>query len=151
MLGAQIIRYLFVGGLAYVIEMSSLYVLHKFSNLSAIGAVAVSFWVGFLTAFLLQKILTFKNHDKRAKAIFTQIILYSLLVGFNYIFSLLMVAILANNINVFIVRTLTIIIVTCWNFYIYRTFIFSSSPTNYNKSAEIGMSKTDLEEHYEKS
>lgn len=150
MVGSQIIRYLFVGGLAYVIEMSSLYVFHEYLNFSAFSAVALSFWVGFLAAFLLQKLVTFKNHDKRTEAILKQLVLYSLLVGFNYIFSLFMVAVLAEHISVFIVRTLTIILVTCWNFYIYRTFIFNSRTIGHTEAGSIGLAKKDLKAEHEK-
>ena len=114
-----LIRYLFVGGSAYLIEMLSLYTLRYIFDLSPVVSVAISFWVGFFVAFILQKTITFKNYERGAKNISRQLLGYSLLVAFNYSFTLLVVSIFHDKLNVIVLRTATIATITMWNFYIY--------------------------------
>jgi putative flippase GtrA len=116
-------RYLVVGGLAYVVEISALYLLNHIAGLSPLSSVAISFWIGFFVAFVLQKFITFGNHDKRAHILARQLGLYSLLVGWNYLFTLLLVKLLVGTISVFIVRTIAILIITSWNYGVYK-FLF---------------------------
>ncbi len=112
-------RYLFVGGSAYVIEMIALYTLRYSLNLSPLTSVAISFWVGFIIAFVLQKTITFQNYERNAKTITKQLLGYSMLVAFNYGFTLIVVAVLHEKLNVLVIRTATIATITLWNFYVY--------------------------------
>lgn len=112
-------RYLVVGAVAYLVEMFSLFGLHHGLSFSPIKAVAVSFWVGFIVAFTLQKLVAFQNYDKRARAVAGQLAYYSLLVAWNYMFTLAMVKLFNHLASVFIIRTMVILIITSWNFIIY--------------------------------
>lgn len=113
-------RYIIVGSTAYLFEMATLYGLRIGLGFSPLKSVAISFWVGFIVAFLLQKIVTFKNHEKHARAIAKQLAGYSLLVGWNYGFTLVSVRLLSGTLSVFVIRTLVIMIITSWNFVLYR-------------------------------
>jgi putative flippase GtrA len=124
-LGSQLKRYLLVGGSAYLIEMACLYSLHHVLGLSSIASVAISFWVGLVAAFILQKWVTFQNYDKRARVLASQILTYGLLVVWNYAFTLLAVK-LFSSISVIIVRTVVILIITSWNFIIYKSLFGNS-------------------------
>jgi putative flippase GtrA len=117
---SKLLRYLLVGGTAYLAEISVLWALHYPLGLNALISTAISFWVGFLIAFLLQKIFTFQNHDRRRHVVARQLVIYSLLVGWNYIFTLLMVASLEDKLSVIVIRTLVILATTVWNFAIYK-------------------------------
>lgn len=118
------LRYLVIGVGAYFIEMSFLYVL-KQTGMDNIEAVAISFWVSLITTFVLQKFIAFRNVAKNKKHLSRQVILYLFLVLFNYTFTLLLVAGVGQKISVFIARTLTILCTTVWNYYFYKTHIFS--------------------------
>jgi putative flippase GtrA len=117
------IRYLAVGGFSYLLEMAVLYFLKKM-GLDDIIAVGLSFWVGFITAFTLQKIITFQSRSKNIKSVSKQLILYSLLVVFNYIFTIIVVGIFSDKYNVYTLRSIVIIMTTFWNYLIYR-YIFA--------------------------
>ena len=117
---SQLLRYLIIGGTAYLIEMGSIYFMKKELNFSSIKAVAISFWIGFIAAFLLQKLVTFKNYEKKLHIILKQLIIYSILVIFNYFSTLLIVKLFSTHISVYILRTAVIIILTTVNFYIYK-------------------------------
>jgi putative flippase GtrA len=121
---SRLVRYLLTGGTAYGIEMSTLWIL-KHIGLSNIESVAISFWTGLITAFLLQKYITFQDTRQDHKVITKQIIFYSILVVFNYLFTLIAFRILESVIGVYILRTLLIALTTVWNYLIYR-LIFDS-------------------------
>jgi putative flippase GtrA len=94
-----------------------------------ITAVAISFWVGLIVAFVLQKIFTF-NERSRGRKVVKQSILYGLLVLFNYLFTLFFVGIFTDYIDVVIARTLALIITTIWNFLIYNNYLFKTENKN---------------------
>ena len=117
----RLFRYIIIGFTSYVIEMSTLYGLHAIIGVSAIWAVGVSFWVGFIVAFILQKLITFRNYDRQVRSIGRQVAGYSLLVAWNYSFTLLMAKLLLRYTSVYVARSLVILIITSWNYIIYQT------------------------------
>ncbi len=124
----KLITYLLVGGTSYIIEMGSLYLFNVVFGLPGVVAVSISFWIGFIVAFVLQKLITFKNHEKAKHIVAKQLIAYSILAAWNYVFTLGTVALLSSVISVFIIRTATIGIITMWNFLIYNK-IFKDNAT----------------------
>ena len=120
LIGNQITRYIFIGGFSYLVEMGCLFGLHDGLKLNATLSVAISFWVGFIVAYVLQKFITFKNTDRSRQAVTNQLLGYSLLVGWNYLFTLIVVGLLDQFVSVFILRTLVVLVTTVWNYVIYK-------------------------------
>ena len=131
----KIARYIVVGGLAYAGEMGMLYVLINVYSFSRLSAAAVSFWFGFFAAFLLQKFIAFEDRQVGRRVIAKQLAMYSLLVLFNYGFTLLAVYILSPFISVYIVRSIVICMATIWNFLIYKK-MFQSADETYDSDAD---------------
>lgn len=121
-------RYVFIGCLAYFIELCVLFSFSHLLKLSPTISVGISFWVGLIVAFILQKIFAFKNNSKHKKTVALQIVLYLILVAFNYIFTLLFVHFTESLIGLFASRTIALIITTLWNFLIYKRVIFRETP-----------------------
>lgn len=122
-------RYLIVGGFAYLIEMATLFGLHHGLKVSPVHSVAISFWVGLIVAFLAQKYITFENHEKRPHIIGLQIFIYGLLVSFNYIVTLLAVSYFSKTFKVYEIRTVIILISTVWNYAVYRLLFKQNQPS----------------------
>lgn len=116
----QIIRYLFVGGFSFIIEITLLYILNHTLHISAAISVTISFWVGFIVAYVLQKLVAFQNKEKSRRAITKQIIGYSLLVLWNYGFTILVVELFHSSVSVVVLRTIVIAITTLWNYVLYK-------------------------------
>ena len=116
----QIIRYLFVGGFSFVIEITLLYILNRTFHISAAISVTISFWVGFIVAYVLQKLVAFRNKEKSRRVITIQIIGYSLLVLWNYGFTILVVELFHSSVSVVVLRTIVIAITTVWNYALYK-------------------------------
>lgn len=123
-----IVRYVFVGGLAYVIELSVLFIFSEVAHLSPTVSVGISFWIGLIVAFLLQKVLAFKNTSRQKKTVAFQVITYLILVVFNYSFTLLFVHFTEQIIGLFASRTIALVFTTLWNFVIYKKLIFREDP-----------------------
>ena len=116
----RLVRYVIVGGFAYLIEMVTLFGLHYGLKISPVHSVAISFWVGFIVAFVAQKFITFENHEKSPHIIGLQLVIYGLLVGFNYVVTLLAVNYFNKDFKVYVIRTVVILISTIWNYLVYR-------------------------------
>lgn len=115
-------KYIVAGGLAYIAELCCLYTLSRIIGIDAVLSVAISFWVGFGTSFYLQKVHAFSNRS-RGKVVVKQLILYSLLVAINYLFTIWLVHTL-DNLDIFISRTIALAITTVWNYFLYKYVLF---------------------------
>jgi putative flippase GtrA len=118
-------RYLFIGGSVYLLELVVI-VVAQWLGASAILAVGLSFWIGLLISFGLQKIITFGDKRLHHRVLIPQIIAYCLLVAFNFGFTILVTKLLVSVIPAVATRTLALAITTIWNFYLYKTRIFKT-------------------------
>lgn len=116
---------MFAGGVSYAIELSILLILHKTIGYSVEIATALAFWTGLLSSFILQKLLAFGDYEKTIRTISRQVGRYSLLVGFNYLFTLSFVALFPSKF-IIITRTIALVLTTLWNYVIYKNFIFTN-------------------------
>ncbi len=121
------IRYIIAGGFAYVVEMLSLWLAFNIFSLNISLSVTIGYWSGLVTAFFLQKLFTFSNKSKNKKVITKQIVLYIILIIFNYLFTLVFVHFASRFVSLYIARTISIAIIICWNYIIYRNYIFTSN------------------------
>jgi putative flippase GtrA len=113
-------RYIVVGGFAYVSEMLVIYVCLNLLNITNVESVAISYWFGLVIAFFLQKIITFGNTDRRVHILGKQLIIYAVLVGSNYLLTIIAVGIFSKYLNVYFVRTMVIIFITVINYNVYK-------------------------------
>ena len=119
-------RYLLVGGSVYVLELVVIVVAQHWWGTSAVVAVGLSFWIGLVVSFGLQKLVTFGDKRVHHKVLLAQVITFSLLVIFNFCFTLLVTKLLQHQLPAVVTRTLALGITTLWNFYLYRTRIFKT-------------------------
>ena len=118
-------RYVLVGGSVYAIELIVIVVAQRLGA-SAVFAVGLSFWIGLVISFVLQKLVTFGDKRLHHHVLITQVIAFSLLVLFNFGFTLLVTKLLQAELPAVVTRTLALGITTIWNFYLYRTRIFKT-------------------------
>jgi putative flippase GtrA len=120
------IRYIIIGGSVYVLELVIITVAMMLGA-SAVLAVAISFILGLGVSFGLQKIVTFGDKRMHHKIVVPQLVAYTLLVIFNFSFTIGMVALLQHLLPPAVIRTIALGLTTIWNFYLYRTRIFHDS------------------------
>lgn len=117
---SQPVRYVFVGGVSYIAELSVLLILVSVLLLSPEVSVAYSFWVGLIVSFLLQKYITFQSKVSDKKTVSKQSLFYGILVAFNYIFTIVFVGLLTSTLGLVISRTIALLLTVSWNYFIYK-------------------------------
>lgn len=118
-------RYLVIGVIVYIFELAVIFIAQAFGA-SALLAVGLSFWLGLLVSFFLQKLVTFGDKRLHHRILIPQLIAVTLLVLFNFGFTLLVTKLLENVLPAVATRTLALGITTIWNFYLYKTRIFKT-------------------------
>lgn len=119
------IRYLFIGGVVYIFELSVI-VLAQAYGASPVWAVAISFCAGTAVSFFLQKLITFGDTRMHHRILIPQIIAMVILVLWNLGFSLLITKLLQHHSPPVVTRTIALGITTIWNFYLYKARIFKN-------------------------
>jgi putative flippase GtrA len=117
------LRYVVVGGTTYVIELAVI-VLSQHLGASAVKSVIISFFVGLVISYTLQKLVTFGDKRTHHKVVLPQIATFTALVLFNLGFTIVVTRLLEHVMPVVAIRTLAIGITTLWNYYLYKTRIF---------------------------
>ena len=79
-----------------------------------------------MVSFALQKLFTFDDKRTHRKVLVPQIAAFSLLVLFNFGFTVIVARLLTHTAPAVVSRTLALGITTIWNFYLYRTRIFKT-------------------------
>jgi putative flippase GtrA len=121
-----VIRFLFVGGLTYIVDIGILIGLHYGLHIQRAIATSASFWVGLLFSFGLQKLVAFQDYQKEIKAISKQAIWYGVLIAINYFFTIFIVSFFPDK-DLILSRTVAVIITACWNYFFYKHIIFRSN------------------------
>lgn len=120
-------RYLVVGGSVYLLELAVI-VLAEHAGLSTVWAVSLSYSIGVIVSFLLQKLFTFRDRRMHHRIVAGQAVAVGLLLVWNYAFTMGMVALLDKVLPGVVIRTIALGITTIWNFYLYKTRIFRRDP-----------------------
>jgi len=118
-------RYLVIGGSVYLLEMLIILLAQRLGA-SAVLAVGIGFWVGLVVSFLLTKFVTFSDKRKNTKVVLAQSLAYGALVIFNFLFALLVAKIFLNILPAVVSRTISVVITTIWNYFLYKKHIFTS-------------------------
>jgi len=116
-------RYITIGIGVYIFEILVI-VAAQHLGASAVVAVGISFWLGLVVSFVLQKMVTFNDRRLHHRILIPQIIAFSVLVLFNFGFTLLVTKLLSPPLPAIITRTIALGITAIWNFNLYKRRIF---------------------------
>ncbi len=107
-----------------MIELVVIIVLQEL-GIGSLIAVGISFWVGLVISFIMQKLITFRDKRAQRRVLIPQVIAFTLLVLFNFGFTLLVTKLLAPPLPAVLTRTIALGVTTIWNFYLYKSRIFN--------------------------
>ena len=65
----QLVRYVFVGGIATVVDWGVLFILTEYAHLYYLVSAIIAFIAGLITNFILSKLLVFKANEARMNAV----------------------------------------------------------------------------------
>lgn len=117
-------RYVVIGGSTFAIDFFVLITLHGALRVNVLISATISYWLSIAYNFLLNRYWTFKI--KGEKDIYKHIILYALLLGFNYLFTITFMAFAIHtlNINYIVSKILAVAFQITWTYIIYKKIIF---------------------------
>ncbi len=120
----QLVRYTFVGGLAFLIDFGTLYILTEFAGLHYLLSAGIAFILGLLTNYFLSIKWVFASRVIRDKKlefiIFTVIGLIGL--GLNELFLWIFTSL--SGLHYLVSKILTAILVYLWNFFVRKLILF---------------------------
>ncbi|HUC89249.1 MAG TPA: GtrA family protein [Patescibacteria group bacterium] len=118
-------RYLVVGGGVYILELIIIVIAQKVGA-NPVLAVGISFWLGLLVSFAVQKFVTFGDKRMHRRVLTYQVLAFSLLVLFNFGFTILVTSVLSPQVPAVASRTIALLVTMLWNFYLYKTRLFKN-------------------------
>lgn len=128
LLKLKIIRYLFSGGISYLVDLLSFLFLHDIVKSPLPISVGISFILGLSFSFLVNKTFVFAANDNARFKTSYQIILFITLVMFNLVFTYMLVKLLLETgAPSFVAKTVPTICITLWNFLLYKNIIFKNN------------------------
>ncbi len=118
----NLIRYLYVGGTTFVIDIGLLIFLHGKLKINLAVATSVSYWVSIIYNFILNRWWTFnaKDNNKLRK----HLAAYSALLAINYLFTIIFVSFVSHFVNYAYAKIMAVILQTAWTYRIYKNIIF---------------------------
>ena len=125
-LSKKILRYILAGGSTFLLEYMSYLVLLYTLKVPLVLSITLGYVIALTYNFLMNKMWVF-SANKHSKSLNTQMVLYLLLLGFNYIVNVSATYYLTVYLLVpaYISRLLVMILIVCWNFIIYNKLIFT--------------------------
>lgn len=120
----KFIKYAIAGSATFIFEYSSFIILYSIGFKENISH-SLSFVLAIMINFYLLKFFVFQDSKKE---VLLQISGYLILILINFILSNIIISLLSNyNINAYLSKILTMIIIIIWNFTIMNRLIFKSS------------------------
>lgn len=118
-------KFLIVGGTAFVIDYGSFYTLYFILGITLYIANSISFGLGLITSFLLNRLWTFSNRNFTKKA-HHQFGFFSALALVNLFLSNVFIGLL-NHIGISprFGKIITIAVIAIWNYHLYKKLIFT--------------------------
>ncbi|HVO86370.1 MAG TPA: GtrA family protein [Candidatus Binatia bacterium] len=117
-----LVRYIVVGGSTFIIDFGLLVVLHQKAGFGIALATSIAYWVAIAYNFFLNRSWTFSVAEK--ESLHKHLASYLILLGFNYVFTVIFVSILSRHIYFGAAKALAVIIQTTWTYKVYKDYIF---------------------------
>ncbi|MCX6333857.1 MAG: GtrA family protein [Bacteroidia bacterium] len=120
----QLIRYTFVGGLAFLIDFGTLYTLTEFLRFHYLLSAGIAFLLGLLTNYFISTIWVFTSRSVKNKKL--EFLIFAVIglvgLGLNELFIWIFTSLL--SIYYLLSKILTAILVYLWNFFVRKMILF---------------------------
>ncbi len=121
----QLFRYLFVGSVSAILDISILFILTEYVNLYYLVSATLSFVIGGIVNYVLSKIWIFTKNKYQA----SKEILFFFIIGFiGLLFNGIVLWILTTTFNLWYIlsKIIAIFIVFLWNFLARKYLLFTA-------------------------
>lgn len=117
-----LVRYIFVGGTTFVLDLGLLIILHKPVGLGLALATSIAYWAAIAYNFFLNRSWTFSIKEKEDLS--KHLVNYLALLAVNYLFTVAFVTLASRHINFAIAKAIAVVIQTSWTYKVYKDYIF---------------------------
>lgn len=120
----QLVRYTFVGGIAFLIDFGTLYILTEFAHLHYLLSAGIAFILGLLTNYFLSIRWVFATRNIRDKKLEFFIFAFIGLIGLGLNELFLWIFTDLSGLHYLFSKILTAILVYLWNFFVRKLILF---------------------------
>lgn len=118
------VRYLFVGGFCFVVDVGLLWLAHELLGVPLPIATPVAFLASFAVTYTMQRVVAFASESKVVPSVGR----YTALVVFNTIATTGIVWLIdASGGTWFVGKVVAVVATTTWNYFAYRYWVFVDS------------------------
>lgn len=121
-----LVRYVLVGGSTFAIDFGLLILFKQKFGFSLPVATSIAYWIAISYNFLLNRVWTFSLAEK--ESLHRHVAGYLILLGFNYIFTVVFVSLVGKHIYFGLAKAMAVIIQTTWTYKVYKDYIFVNKP-----------------------
>jgi len=122
---SQLIKYVFVGGCAYIVDFGTLFILTEYVKIHYLVSAAAAFALGLITNYTLSIIWVFSKRSLKNKK--TEFIIFAVIgifgLGFNELFIWFFTEI--TGFHYLISKVISTVFVFFWNFFARKKLLFS--------------------------
>jgi putative flippase GtrA len=120
--GPQFIRYLFSGGLAFVVDFGSFEIMIRLLHVWYVAATLISGTLGFFAAFVLHKYIVFAKREQTM----SQFLRYTVMQFCNLIAQTVIVYVLVEKLGApkEVAKIVSIACSVSWNFFLYKFIVY---------------------------
>jgi putative flippase GtrA len=119
----RLVRFLAAGGVSAVIDVGLLWLLHGPFGVPLVVATSVAFWTSLGVNFALNRQWVFTGSGP---GLHRQVFRYLVAVGINYLTTLALVTgLTAVGIGYLLAKLAAMTVTACWNYLLYRFWIFT--------------------------
>ncbi|MBN2771642.1 MAG: GtrA family protein [Spirochaetes bacterium] len=121
----QLFRYTFVGGLAFIVDFGTLFILTEYLNLYYLISAGIAFILGLITNYVLSINWVFSNRtmDSRSMEFFLFTVIGLIGLGLNELFLWMFTDLL--SIYYLFSKIITAMVVYLWNFFARKYLLFN--------------------------
>lgn len=128
------IRYLFVGGSTFVIDVGLLVLLREKFHFSLVVANTISYWTAIIYNFVLNRWWSFSASEK--SSLRRHASTYLALLVFNYLFSQAFISVAHHFMHDGFAKALSVLVQMSWTYIVYKRYIFTTSNNTGNHTAD---------------
>lgn len=129
----QIVLFLFVGGITFLIDLGVTTALYHLLHLPAYLSSAAGFLSGFFFNFPMNRKRVFKHTQRDRFGLKPQIAMYMALSIFNLLSTSLLVELIVYiGVEIAIAKVVVTILIAIWNFLLFKFLIFSKLPEDHS-------------------
>ncbi len=123
LLNTSFVRYIIVGGMAFVVEYLFYQLLYRFLGLDYSLASVIVYSIMFWLVFLLNRQWSFQSEGNFKRQLFKYILLF---LFNNLVANIFLMQFLVEQLNISadVAPILKMFLVVIWNYYIYKYFIY---------------------------